>query len=152
MDGQTFVHFNYDANGNMISDGRKDLDLTWNLLNLVSGAVMHGSDNHTDDSSLTYAWLSDGTKVSAVADDGNGNGVQKRYLGSFVYTSTGGSSAEPLVLPEILEQNDYLPYGTRIQNPAFATETDNRWRYAGKEEQRFGFSSVTGSLNLSRFY
>ena len=82
MDGQTFVHFNYDANGNMISDGRKDLDLTWNLLNLVSGAVMHGSDNHTDDSSLTYAWLSDGTKVSAVAEDGNGNGVVKRYLGS----------------------------------------------------------------------
>ena len=95
MDGQAFVHFNYDANGNLTYDGRKDLDLTWNLLNLVSGAVMHGSDNHTDDSSLTYAWLSDGTKVSAVADDGNGNGVQKRYLGSFVYTSTGGSSVEP---------------------------------------------------------
>ena len=94
MDGQTFVHFTYDANGNMISDGRKDLDLSWNLLNLVSGAVMHGSDNHTDDSSLTYAWLSDGTKVSAVAEDGNRNGVQKRYLGSFVYTSTDGSSVD----------------------------------------------------------
>lgn len=84
MDGQPFAH-----------DGQNGLDLTWNLLNLVSGAVMHGSDNNTDDSSLTYAWLSDGTKVSAVADDGNGNGVQKRYLGSFVYTSTGGSSTEP---------------------------------------------------------
>ncbi len=204
--------------------GRKGLDLTWNVLNLVSGAVMHGSDNHTDDSSLTYAWLSDGTKVSAVADDVNGNGVQKRYLGSFVYTSTGGSSAElptevesiawdegriffnlpevedpvggvdiPVgeeavidslivvdtavvagwfrdcwyaadhlgnvravidinpesVLPEILEQNDFLPYGTRIQNPAFATATDNRWRYAGKEEQHFASGSAAGSLNLS---
>ena len=178
---------------------------------------MHGS-------SLTYAWLSDGTKVLARTDDGSGNGVQKRYLGSFVYTSIGGSSTEPpveiesiawdegriffnfsevvdsmgvvdtpvgeeavidslivvdtaavagwfrdcwyaadhlgnvravidinpeLVLPEILEQNDYLPYGTRIQNSAFATATDNRWRYAGKEEQRFAFGSAAGSLNLS---
>ena len=48
---------------------------------------MHGS-------SLTYAWLSDGTKVSARADDGSGHGVVKRYLGSFVYTTSGGSSTE----------------------------------------------------------
>ena len=44
--------------------------------------------------SLTYAWLSDGTKVSAKADDGSGNGVVKRYLGSFVFTTSGGSSTE----------------------------------------------------------
>ena len=170
---------------------------------------MHGS-------SLKYAWLSDGTKVSARADDGSGNGVQKRYLGSFVYTSSGGSSAdapsevesvawdegriffnvpaaveevvvdpegivEPvaldtlawvsryrdcwfagdhlgnvrsviditpdLVVPEVLEQNDYLPFGTRIQNPNFASlSTGNRWRYAAKEEQDF---SPYSSLNLS---
>ena len=176
---------------------------------------MHGS-------SLKYAWLSDGTKVSARADDGSGNGVVKRYLGSFVYTSNGGHSAdEPtevesvawdegriffsvpiafaeeiidpmegsggdpdpvgfvdtvavdslawvsyyrdcwfagdhlgnvrtviditpdLVAPQVLEQNDYLPYGTRIQSPNLASMSDNRWRYAAKEAQRFG------SLDLS---
>ena len=177
---------------------------------------MHGS-------SLKYAWLSDGTKVSARADDGNGEGVQKRYLGSFVYTSNTGSSAdEPtevesvawdegriffsvpiafaeeiidpvegsggdpdpvgfvdtvavdslawvsyyrdcwfagdhlgnvrsmiditpgLSSPQILEQNDYLPFGTKIQNPNHAAiPMGNRWRYAGKETQHFG------SLNLS---
>ena len=42
----------------MTSDGRKGLDLRWNLLNLVDSAGMHVS-------SLKYAWLSDGTKVSA---------------------------------------------------------------------------------------
>ena len=185
------------------------MELTWNVLNLVDSAGMHGS-------SLKYAWLSDGTKVSARADDGSGNGVQKRYLGSFVYTSSGGSSAdapsevesvawdegriffnvpaaveevvvdpegivEPvaldtlawvsryrdcwfagdhlgnvrsviditpdLVVPEVLEQNDYLPYGTRIQNPDFASSSmGNRWRYAAKEEQNF---NPYGSLNLS---
>ena len=50
--------FAYDVNGNMTSDGRKGLDLRWNVLNLVDSAGMHGS-------SLKYAWLSDGTKVSA---------------------------------------------------------------------------------------
>ena len=49
-----------------------------------------------------------------------------------------------LVAPQILEQNDYLPYGTKIQNPNLAAiPMNNRWRYAGKEAQRFG------SLDLS---
>ena len=35
--------FTYDANGNLVNDGRKGLDLRWNLLNLVDSAGMHGS-------------------------------------------------------------------------------------------------------------
>ena len=202
-----------------------NLDLTWNLLNLVSGAVMHGDgNNNPDESSLTYAWLSDGTKVSARTDDGSGNRVQKRYLGSFVYTSIGGSSTEPpveiesiawdegrifynlaevedlveeantpvgeeevvdslavvdsvavagwfrdcwfagdhlgnvrsviditsdLVAPQILEQNDYLPFGTKIQNPDLTCWMDNRWQYAGKEAQRFAPGGVFNQPSLS---
>ena len=38
-------------------DGRKGLDLSWNIINLPNSAVMYGG-------SLTYDWLSDGTKVS----------------------------------------------------------------------------------------
>jgi RHS repeat-associated protein len=207
--------FTYDANGNMASDGRKGLELSWNVLNLVDCAAMHGS-------SLKYAWLSDGTKVSAKADDGSGNGVQKRYLGSFVLTSNTEHSAdkatevesiawdegrifldvpvamddpvdpftfpgelEPvmdsvivdstsvffgyrdcwfagdhlgnvrsviditpnLIAPQVLEQSNYLPYGTRIQDQCFASAmADNRWRYAGKEEQDF---TPFSTLNLS---
>jgi len=33
----------------------------------------------------------------------------------------------------LLEQNDYLPFGTRVP---VSGNLDNRWRYAGKEEQR----------------
>ena len=163
----------------MVSDGRKGLQMSWNLLNLANSAAMYGG-------SLTYVWLSDGTKVGAKADDGSGNGTQKRYLGSYVFTSTDGSStAAPtavesiawdegrincggsaaqdcwfagdhlgnvrsviditasLTTPQILEQNDYLPYGTKIQNPDHASQSGNRWRYAAKEEQRYG------SLDLS---
>ncbi|MBR5699696.1 MAG: hypothetical protein IKX37_01230, partial [Bacteroidales bacterium] len=40
-------------------------------------------------------------------------------------------------VPQVLEQSDYLPYGTRINNMAFASMSgENRWRYAAKEEQR----------------
>ena len=46
--------FTYDANGNLVNDGRKGLELRWNVLNLVDSAGMHGS-------SLKYAWLSDET-------------------------------------------------------------------------------------------
>ena len=47
-----------------------------------------------------------------------------------------------LPAPRVLEQCDYLPFGTKILNPSHASMQANRWRYAGKEEQDFG------SLNL----
>ena len=50
----------------------------------------------------------------------------------------------------ILEQNDYLPFGTRVNITAQAYDPANRYRFNGKEEQ------VTGSLGLTdygaRFY
>ena len=56
-----------------------------------------------------------------------------------------------LVVAEILEQDDYLPFGTKIRNSGQASFAANRWRYAGKEEQRFNWASAsqTTSLDLS---
>jgi len=114
------------------------------LLNLTSSASLPGG-------SLSYAWLSDGTKVSARADDGSGHGVQKRYFGSFVFTSNAGISTDHLgnvrtvidittdmVSPSIMEQNNYLPFGTLLPRTDPVYAFGNRWRYAAKEEQRFG--------------
>ena len=39
-----------------------------------------------------------------------------------------------VTVPIPLEQNDYLPFGTKIANPLHAQMNTNRWRYAGKEE------------------
>jgi RHS repeat-associated protein len=127
---------------------------------------------------LTYTYLSDGTKVSAIKSNGSG----KRYLGSAVYSvpeSDGGSEtlesaawdegrigftksgstytltdhwfvkdhlgnvrsvvdvSPGLSSPQVVERNDYLPYGTRLSvgNAVLAT---NRYRLGGKEEQTFG--------------
>ena len=127
-----------------------------------------------DACSLTYAWLSDGTPVSATLGEGNLPG--RLYNGSFVFVtdSTRIDIAESVAwdegriffldpdttdcwyagdhlgnvrsvidiskgqaVPQVLEQSDYLPYGTRINNTAFASMSgENRWRYAAKEEQR----------------
>ena len=50
----------------------------------------------------------------------------------------------------ILEQNDYLPFGTRIDIDSLAYDQSNRYRFNGKEEQ------VTGNIGLTdygaRFY
>ena len=159
----------YDANGNLTYDGRQDLDIQWNILNLASGAETH------DDGSLTLARLSDGTLFAQQTVFG-GNTTGKRYCGSFVFT-TGTTITTPqvesvawnegrifsdaqtgtyrdcwfagdhlgnirsvvdimqnLYSPVVLEQNDYLPFGTKIANPLHAKMGTNRWRYAGKEE------------------
>ena len=159
--------FTYDANGNLTYDGRKDLDIQWNIFNLTSGAVTH-------DGSLTYARLSDGTLISSQNVSGSST-TGKRYCGSFVF-ATGTGIATPQVesnawdegrifcdaqtgtyrdcwfagdhlgdvrsvvdispnlsWPVVLEQNDYLPFGTKIANSLHAQMTANRWRYAGKE-------------------
>ena len=187
------------------------MSVNWNILNLAGGATRSSG-------SLSYAWLSDGTKVSTRADDGSGHGVQKRYLGSFVYSNNTDLStdrptevesiawdegrlffdlsaaveevAEPgvidpdrvpemqefpdepidsvdvdvlglyrdclfatdhlgnvrtvidittdLVSPSIMEQNNYLPFGTLLPRTDPVYDFGNRWRYAAKEEQRFG--------------
>lgn len=73
--GGTFT-FAYDALGNMTSDGRKGLVFSYNVCNLPREVTSGASG------SLTYTYLSDGTKVAAIKSDGTG----ERYIGSFVYS------------------------------------------------------------------
>ena len=132
--------------------------------------------------SLTYTYLSDGTKVAAIKSDGTG----ERYIGSFVYTvpSSGSETLESaawdegrisftksgstytktdfwfvkdhlgnvrtvvdvstgLSAPQVVERNDYLPFGTRM-NAGTAVLASNRFRLGGKENQTFG------TLDLSK--
>ena len=43
----------------------------------------------------------------------------------------------------ILEQNDYLPFGTRIDLDSLAYDQSNRYRFNGKEEQTTGGIGLT---------
>ena len=167
--GGTFT-FAYDALGNLTSDGRKGLVFSYNVCNLPREVTSSASG------SLTYTYLSDGTKVSAIKSDGSG----ERYIGSFVYSvpASGSETLESaawdegritftpsgstytktdlwfvkdhlgnvrtvvdvstgLSAPQVVERNDYLPFGTRM-NAGTAVLATNRFRLGGKENQTFG--------------
>ena len=122
---------------------------------------------------LTYSYLSDGTKLSIKKS----NGSSIVYRGSFVYDVSARNivTLESVGIPEgrvycsdtpdgelwecwdikdylgnvravvrsdngsPIEISDYLPYGTRLEeyNPPYQVG-NNRWHYAGKENQQFG--------------
>ena len=50
-------------------------------------------------------------------------------------TDTGEDVADVMEL--VLEQNDYRPFGERIDDERMEADGDNRYRFAGKEEQTF---------------
>ncbi len=158
--------YDYDADGNLASDGHTGFEFSYNILNLPMSA-----EDSADGRTMIYTYLSDGTKLKAVSEGGAG----LTYRGSFVYglSSGGGCTLESVATDEgrivmdgtavkdewhvrdhvgnvrsvvwlnapagtsvsasILEQNDYLPFGTRL--PGSRTDQSNRYRLAGKEEQ-----------------
>lgn len=63
-DSGTEYSYSYDANGNMIKDGRKALNFQYNYLNLIE-SISDGAD-----AVASYAWLSDGTKVRVLDEIG----------------------------------------------------------------------------------
>ena len=74
-------NYTYDADGNMTFDGRTGMSLTWNDLGLVKKVSLNDTDL------VNYSYLADGTKVSALDNEGNG----LLYLGSLIYKKTGDS-------------------------------------------------------------
>lgn len=122
--GSVSAAYTYDSNGNMAGDGRENLQMQYNLINLPQ-TVNQGSV-----SKARYIWLSDGTKASVVADTLSNNGYT--YLGSMVYSRSGSNhtlesvsfgqgrivhsgSVRVITTPTgtIAEQNDYYPFGER---------------------------------------
>ena len=162
----------YDTDGNLTTDGRRELSLTYNLLGLPAGvtASVGGA------AKASYTYLSDGSKAGVV----NGsNGYW--YLGSFVYNRSKvlesvafgggrilkngsdfladyhisdhlGSVRAVVRNGSVIEQNDYFTFGSRHDNgmASQSAPVANRFRYNGKELQ------TTGSLGYldygARFY
>lgn len=157
--GTTLGSYSYDANGNITHDGPNNLDLSYNSQNLIEKVTRAGTIL------AKYVYLSDGTKLSALDVAGNGlvylgslvyRKQDERLAfestafdgGRFVATATGVEpffhltdhlgSVRAIVDANgnLLERNDYYPYGMRWENPG-SMISDNRHRYNGKEEQGF---------------
>lgn len=151
--------YRYDELGNMTRDGRNNLDLQYNFLNLIR----HACDT-LGNPVATYAYDWSGVKWSARGADGE-TGLD--YAGSLVYDVRNGrrrvesiafsggrliaanDGFEPrFFLTDHLgsvravvdgggnvdERNDYFPFGQRWNTGVLS---ENRYRYNGKEEQEF---------------
>lgn len=166
----------YDNCGNTTYDGRNNLDIKYNFLNLP----MQIKSRSTGDL-LNYTYLADGTKFSCY----NGNKKGLIYIGSFVFkdmgelevescsfnggrfvstTTSAGETYKPqyymrdhlgsvrVITDETgspLVSNHYYPSGKRWGSSATSISTD-RYRFNGKEEQWVGGS---GLLDYgARFY
>ena len=168
LSGTTNASYIYDNNGNMNYDGRKNINIEYNLLNLAH-KVMEGSQTKA-----TYTYIADGTKAEVKDDTENGF----VYLGSMVYNKNSGNlelestgfgsgrinktsgnydinyfitdhlgSTRVIVdnSGTIKEQNDYYPFGMRYQSNSGSAISTNRYTFSGKEIQ------TTGNVNYLDF-
>ena len=73
--------YTYDKNGNLTNDSRRALNLSYNVLNLLSEVKTVGGELKAK-----YDYLADGTKLR-VRDKGDVNGFD--YVGSLTYRKSG---------------------------------------------------------------
>ena len=114
-------------------DGYHGLTLEYNALGKVS-RVKSGTS-----AKVSYTYLADGTKVSAL--DASGNGLL--YRGAMVFRKDGSVRSGVRAIVDksgnVVERDSYYPYGERW-NDGSVEQAGNRYRYNGKEEQAgFGF-------------
>ena len=148
--------YEYDYNGNMTKDHANGLEFTYNSLNLLHQVKENGMVK------ATYTYLADGTKLAA-RTEASTDGFD--YLGRFLYsvtdetpslalanTTDGFLTDEGMVYAltdhlgsvrvlvddegEVLERNDYYPFGTRHPNINYAS-TSNRYLFGRMEMQDF---------------
>ena len=147
--------YEYDLNGNLTKDSRKGLEYKYNRLNLLEEVWKDG------EMKAQYNYLADGTKVS-VRDGSGKNGYD--YVGSVVYKVVGGrrefgravvgdvhftakgvryaltdqlGSVRALIDEDgnVVQQNDYYPFGAKIARDDYVNADDNRFLFSGKESQ-----------------
>ena len=167
--------YEYDANGNATRDYERELDMTYNSLNLLEKVVR----NDTIVAKYTYLW--DGTKLAAV----NGDDCGFAYRGSFTYhlgsddpaaedfesapfgggriVATTGNATEvryfltdhlgstrvvARVTPtgrEDLDRKDYYPFGKAWTQSDMPT-SDNRYQFSGKERSNICLENDYSSI------
>ena len=149
--------FSYDSSGNLVSDPLRGLTFAYNILNQPF-SISAASD------AALYTYLADGTKAMVHADSDDGGYVYMGSMvftyddGDWVFDSTpfvGGrirksgssyvadryatdhlGSVRAIVRNgQVIERNDYYPYGGRHANSSLTTDATNRWRFSSKEIQ-----------------
>ena len=161
-------NYTYDADGNMTFDGRTGMSLEWNDLGLVEKVSLNDTDlvnySYLADGTKVSALDGDGDGLlylGSLIYRKTGSNISLESAGfaggRFVAreTSPGVSAMVPMIhvtdhlgsvravvdgiSGEVVEANDYYPFGSRWNMTAGLTDQTNRFRYNSKEEQfRFG--------------
>lgn len=155
ISGFTNSNYGYDGNGNLISDSQKNINLSYNYLNLPQSIT--GSQN------LSYLYDASGRKLKKIS-----GGVTTDYLGGIQYTNgkidfiqteegiarnNNGTYSYEYILSdhlgnnrtmfyqnpntkqlEVLQRDDYYAFGLR--KSTIAASNDNKYLYNGKELQQ----------------
>ncbi|MBO6247869.1 MAG: RHS repeat-associated core domain-containing protein, partial [Bacteroidales bacterium] len=159
--------FSYDDNGNLITDTRKDISVSWNPVGLPETVTAASS---TSSIKAYYQYLADGTKLSVTQPVSTATNAGYVYLGSFVYSKYGNNysfegtdfgggrilSASAPVPGAHYFTKDHLGNVRMITDasgivrercdyylfgellPSNSILSSNRYRYAGKERQIMG--------------
>ena len=159
--------YSFDSAGNITYDPLRGLSFSYNLLGKPY-AIIASSDE------ADYIYLADGTKVKVFGESNEdgyaylGSLVFALSEGDWLFDSTpfyGGQirkagssyvadrfaadhlgSVRALVRNgQVLERNDYYPYGMRHANSSLTPSSANRWRFSAKEIQ------TTAGVNLIDF-
>lgn len=147
--------YTYDDNGNLLTDNRKALTMSYNLLNLP-WRVTKTSTNET----ITYIYDAAGRKLRKEVSGGN-----RDYIGGIEYDNSGniefiqtdegravntgsGYSYEYMLKDHlgntravikqdgsILQVPDYYAFGMELNHNRITPSPDNRYKYNGKELQ-----------------
>ena len=159
--------YTYDSNGNLTHDGLKNLQISYNFLNLPSVVTQDATPV------AEYSWFADGSKYRVLTQQNNGY----IYTGSLIYASNNGNlqiestdfAGGRINLVEntstntlsqdiqyhhkdhlgsvraitnqggsVVEQNAYYPFGSRHTFGNTYAQTTNRFKFNGKEEQTTG--------------
>ena len=159
----------YDKNGNLTNDSRRALNFGYNVLNLLSevkttGGELKAKYDYLADGtklrvrdkgevngfdylgSLTYRKSGAGLQLES-ASFGDGvirPGASNGGQGEVNYFLTDHLGSVRVIVDgngEVLERNDYYPFGARQARSDYPQLAANRFKYNGKEEQ------VTGDLD-----
>ena len=89
--------------------------------------------------SLESVAVSTGRLIALTGTNGavsfESDGFITDHLGNVAVVVNLSASSATSTDNAILEQNEYTPFGTKLNVTGLKSQTANRWRYAGKEEQ-----------------
>ncbi|WP_052308564.1 RHS repeat domain-containing protein [Solitalea canadensis] len=153
--GNIIASYGYDVNGNLLTDSKKGITLTYNYLNLPNTVAVNGTP------SITYIYDATGRKLRRIEGGKNNDyvdGIHYEQSGTLAFIQTEEGRAIPNVssyiyeynlsdhlgnvrvsldkdptgIARVIQEDEYYAFGLR---KGITSSSNNRYLYNGKELQ-----------------